>query len=336
MVEASPCGEQIRFTSSGTEGTFAALRIARAYTGREKVIKFEGGWHGAHDYAQLSTSAAPADYPKPIVDSAGIPGAASDTVLVAPFNDSEVVSCLIAAHAGDIAAIIVEPLQRAIPSDPGFLQTMRDECTKHGILLVFDEVVTSFRLAWGGAQERYGVVPDLAVYGKTISGGYPLAAVCGSADIMSCADPRRRGEPQFAFVSGTVNGNPVGASAGLATLSELVKDGAYDRLEATSASLREGMESQARKFDLPFQMLGQGPVLQPIFTDEKIRNHTDTLKGDAERARRFGIELLHRDIFNTPGGKLYISLAHTADDVERTLEATAEAFKAILEPAIVS
>ena len=174
VTEAVPCGGLLRYGSSGTEGTFTALRLARAFTGREKVLKFEGGWHGAHDYAMQSAApSGPAQYPTPVPDSSGIPGAAARTVLVSPFNDPGAAERLVAEHAGDLAAVIVEPLQRAIRPEPGFLEGLREVTRAHEVLLVFDEIVTGFRLAWGGAQERYGVVPDLAVYGKTISGGYP-------------------------------------------------------------------------------------------------------------------------------------------------------------------
>ena len=330
VVEASPCGEQIRFTSSGTEATFAALRIARAYTGREKVLKFEGGWHGGHDYAQLSASnSAPSPYPTPTIDSGGIPSGASGSVLVSPFNDADMAADLIAANAADLAAVIVEPLQRAIPPEPGFLDALRSACRDHGALLIFDEVVTGFRLAWGGAQEAYGCVPDLAVYGKTISGGYALAGVCGRADLMSCADPRRRGEPQYVFVSGTTNGNPVSCTAGLATLAVLEEPGSYDRLYRASERLKQGMESQAEDLDIPLRVVGDGPVLQPFFTREPVRNYADSLKADGARARAFGVELLRQEIFHTPGGKFYVSLAHTDEDIERTLAATAVALEAV-------
>ena len=335
VVTASPCGELIRFTSSGTEATFAALRIARAFSGREKVLKFEGGWHGAHDYAQLSASNnAPSNYPSPTVDSGGIPRGASDSVFVTPFNDADMASAVISDHRDELAAVIVEPLQRAIPPEPGFLAALREACQANAVLLIFDEVVTGFRLAWGGAQEAYDVVPDLAVYGKTISGGYALAAVCGRGDVMACADPRRRSEPEYVFVSGTINGNPVSATAGLATLGELEKAGSYARLLATSGRLKQGIEAQARALDIPLCMMGEGAVLQPFFTRHQISNYADGLKADSALACAFGIELLRRDIFHTPGGKFYVSLAHTDADVDRTLEATEAAFRTIRETAL--
>ncbi len=329
IVEASPCGELLRFTASGTEGTFTALRLARAFTGREKILKFEGGWHGAHDYAQQSASSArPSDYPAPITDSGGIPQGVSQTVLVAPFNQPDAAVDLIRTHAADLAAVIVEPLQRALAPEPGFLEALREASQAHDVLLIFDEVVTGFRLAWGGAQERYGVVPDLAVYGKTISGGYPLAAVCGRADIMGCADPRRKGEPSFVFVSGTTNGNPVATTAGLATLDELEKEGVYPRLYETAHRLRQGLEERARNLDIPFQVIGDGPVLEPVFGCRPVRTYADGLATDARAKQQFNTELLRRGIF-VSGQKLYLSLAHTPADIDQTLEVAAEAFETL-------
>ncbi len=330
IVDASPCGESIRFTSSGTEGTFSALRMARAYTGREKVLKFEGGWHGAHDYAQQSTTPTrPTDGPLPIPDSQGIPRAVGQSVLVASFNDTAAAVELIDSYADDLAAVIVEPFQRALRPAPGFLESIRKAASARGVVLVFDEVVTGFRIAWGGAQERYGVLPDVAVYGKTISGGYPMAAVCGRADVLACADPRRKGAAPYTFVSGTTNGNPVSAAAGLATLDVLETQGVYTRLYDVPSRLRRGLEALGAEFGLPLQILGEGPVLQPYFADGEIRNYADTLKADAAAARKLGIEMMKRGIFFNPGGKLYFSLAHTEADVDRTLEVARAALKQI-------
>ena len=199
----------------------------------------------------------------------------------------------------------------------------------HGIVLIFDEVVTGFRIAWGGAQERYGVVPDVAVYGKTISGGYPMAAVCGRADILACADPRRKGNAPYTFVSGTTNGNPVSAAAGLATLDVLETDGVYTRLYDIPARLRHGLETLGATQGLPLQVLGEGPVLQPYFTDIEIRNYADTLRANAGAAKQFGIEMIKRGIFFNPGGKIYFSLAHTEADIDRTLEVAEAALKRV-------
>ncbi len=328
IVNAVPCGEQIRFTSSGTEGTFSAIRLARAFTGREKILKFEGGWHGGHDYAQQSAAPSkPADYPAPVADSGGIPRGASQTVLVAPFNDPGAAADIVKTHGSELAAVILEPLQRAIRPEPGYLESLREVTRAQGVILIFDEVVTGFRIAWGGAQERYGVAPDLAVYGKTISGGYPLAAVCGRADLMACADRRQTSPP--VFISGTTNGNPISTSAGLATLDELEKEGVYPRLYALSDRLRTGLEALGKNLGLPLQVIGEGPVLQPFFTDADIRNHADTLQADTEAVQSFGIELIKRGIFVNPTGKLYLSLALSDDDIDRTLEAAGGALKEV-------
>ena len=278
---------------------------------------------------QSAAPSGPAQYPDPVPDSSGIPGAASRTVLVSPFNDPAAAERLVAEHAGDLAAIIVEPLQRALRPEPGFLESLREVTRAHGVLLVFDEIVTGFRLAWGGAQERYGVIPDLAVYGKTISGGYPLAAVCGREEVMALADPRRKAESDFVFASGTMNGNPVGCAAGLATLDELEKEGVYPRLHETSDRLRQGLEETGRSLGLPFQVIGDGPVLQPVFTEAPVRTHADGLRADADAARRFGVEMIRRGVLVTPGGKLYLSLAHTAGDVDHTLQVAEDSLRVV-------
>ena len=176
IVRAVPCAEQVRFTSTGSEATFFALRVARAHRGRDKVLKFEGGFHGTHDYALMSVSPrSPKAFPAAMPDSAGIPHAIGDEVLIAPYNDLATVEALLAAHHQELAAVIVEPYQRVIPPAPGFLAGLRDVTRRYGVLLVFDEIVTGFRLAYGGAQEYYRVVPDIAAFGKVIAGGFPLA-----------------------------------------------------------------------------------------------------------------------------------------------------------------
>src|SRR5262250_2608274 len=180
LCRAVPCAEQVRFTSTGSEATFFALRAARSWRKREKVMKFEGGYHGSHDYALMSSSPrSPKAFPAATADSAGIPHVIQDEVLIAPYNDLATVEALLAVHADSLAAVIVEPFQRLIPPAPGFLQGLRELTRRRDIPLVFDEVVTGFRLAYGGAQEFYGVVPDLAAVGKIVGGGFPLAAVCG-------------------------------------------------------------------------------------------------------------------------------------------------------------
>ncbi len=329
IVRAAPCGEAIRFQTTGSEATFAALRLARAFTARDKVLKFEGGWHGGHDIGQLSSAPlSPPPYPQPEPDCDGIAESARSDTLVAPFNDPATTAEIVETHAREIAAVIVEPLQRAIRPEPGFLEKLRELTERFGIVLVFDEVVTGFRLAWGGAQERYGVVPDLACYGKVIGGGYPLSAVVGRRDILSAANPARRAEGPYCFLSGTLTGNPVSAAAGLATLAALDRPGVYDRLHQIGSTLRAGIAEIARRLGEAVQVVGDGPVLQVFFGDQPIGNWRDGLRADRARAVRFGHELIRRRVYCTPGGKLYLSLAHTDEDLATALERIEDAMRA--------
>ena len=327
ICRAVPCAEQIRFTSTGTEATFFALRAARAFRKRDKIMKFEGGYHGSHDYALMSSSPrSPKAFPAPTPDSAGIPQAIEGEVLIAPYNDLPTVEALLAAHGGALAAVIVEPFQRLIPPAPGFLQGLRAATARHGIPLVFDEVVTGFRFAWGGAQERYGVVPDLAAYGKIVGGGFPLAAVCGREDILRAFDPRLEGTPEFIAQIGTLNGNPIAAVAGLATLAELAKPGAYARLHATGAALRDGLADLVRRSGLPAQVIGETTVFDVVFTDRPVTDHRAMLTADGRRLKAFNAGCLARGVVKG-ASKIYVSLAHTEADVARTLEV----FEAVLK-----
>ncbi len=331
LVEAVPCGEAIRYQTTGSEATFAALRLARAATGRDKVLKFEGGWHGGHDLGQLS--AAPAQehpYPEALPDCDGIPASARHDVLVAPFNDPDTTEKIIEGNHQELAAVIVEPLQRALRPETGFLERLRTATRRHGIVLVFDEIVTGFRLAWGGAQERYGAIPDLACYGKAMAGGYPLSAVVGKKELLELADPGHKARGKYCFLSGTLTGNPVACAAGLAALGVLRQRGVYERLHALGQRLAEGLRQAGVRADVPLQVLGDGPVLQVYFTERRpLRNHRDLMKADKTRAVRFGHELIRRGVYCTPGGKLYLSLAHSDEDIDRTLEIAATALQEI-------
>jgi glutamate-1-semialdehyde 2,1-aminomutase len=332
LVRAVPCGEAVRFQTTGSEATFAAVRLARAATGRDKVLKFEGGWHGGHDLGQLSGAPArPQPYPEAVPDCDGIPTAAVGDVLVAPFNDAATTAALIDRRHTELAAVIIEPMQRALRPEPGFLDELLAVTRKYGIVLIFDEIVTGFRLAWGGAQERYGVVPDLACFGKVIGGGYPLSAVVGKQELLRLADPGQKGRGRYCFLSGTLTGNPVACAAGLATLAVLQQAHVYQRLYALSNRLAEGLRRLSKKIAVPLQVLGDGPVLQVYFTErEKLRNHRDLQTADKAKAVRFGHELIRRGVYCTPGGKLYLSLAHSDEDIDRTIDIAEEALRATL------
>ena len=335
LVDAVPCGRKahgddaaVRFQTSGSEATFGAMRLARAFTGRSKILKFEGGWHGNSDEGQLS--AAPTetpDFPRPVADSAGIPPSSHQSMLVSQFNDLELTTRIAEEHARDIAAIIVEPLQRSQKPVPGFLRGLRDLATKIGAVLIYDEIVTGFRLAWGGAQEKYGGVPDLATYGKAIAGGYPLSAIVGRRDILSCADASIRREGPPVFLSGTLTGNPIAATAGLATLNELQKPGTLERLHQMGERYKEGVEAVGRRYGQPIRVEGDSGVRIVFFErrfedlDRPMLNHRDTLRCDKARMVWFGHEQIRNGIYITPGFKTYLSTAHTEDDLARTFAA---------------
>jgi glutamate-1-semialdehyde 2,1-aminomutase len=329
LVRAVPCCEQVRFTSSGTEATFFALRVARASRGRDRIMKFEGGFHGTHDYGLMSVSPrSPKAFPAAMPDSAGIPHAITDEVLIAPYNDLATTEALIAQHHDQLAAVIVEPYQRVIVPAPGFLQGLRDVTRRYSVLLVFDEVVTGFRLAYGGAQEYYGVVPDLAALGKVLAGGFPLGAVCGPAAIMRHFDAALEGTPEHVWQTGTLNGNPVAAVAGLATLAELSAPGTYERLHETGARLRDGLAAAARRHGLPARVSGEPPVFDILFTDREIVDYRATLTADRRRIAIFNEECLRRGVVKAVN-KIYVSLAHTAADVEETLAVFDQALAAV-------
>ena len=331
LVEAIPCGDVVHYTGSGTEATFYSLRIARAFTKRNKVLKFEGSWHGMHDYSLWGTvPTSPSDYPHAKPDSVGIPAQAGETVLVTPFNDAARAVEMIERNAADLAAVIVEPLQRVLLPEPGFLQALREVTKKHGIVLVFDEIVTGFRIAWGGAQERYGVVPDVACYGKAMSGGFPMAAVVGRANVMAVLDVRQRPRAEVVWATHTLSRNPIGATAGCAALDALAQPGVYDRLHKTGSRLRAGIVAAGERHGFAVQTPGEDAVFGVRFTARKpLRTWIDLTTADKELGLRWALEMIRRGILINPNEKIYISIAHTDADVERTLAVADEAFAAM-------
>src|SRR5258708_17858260 len=285
ICRAVPCAEQVRFTSTGSEATFFAPRVARTARQRDKVLKFEGGYHGSHDYSMMSSAPrSPKAFPAPVPDSSGIPQVLEDQVLIAPYNDLATVEGIVATHADELAAVIIEPFQRLIPPQPGLLQRLREITRCHGILLVFDEVVTGFRLAYGGAQQYYGAVPDIACVGKIVGGGFPLAAVCASAELMQPFDPGPDGKGDFISQSGTLNGNPIAAVAGLATLAELRRPGAYETLHGTGRRLMAGLADLAQKSGLPAQGVGEPVRFDIFFTREPVPAYRSRQKAAGDPA----------------------------------------------------
>jgi glutamate-1-semialdehyde 2,1-aminomutase len=329
ICRALPCAEQVRFTSTGSEATFFALRTARTARQRDKILKFEGGYHGAHDYSMMSsTPRSPKAFPAPVPDSSGIPHAIEADVLIAPYNDLATVEGIVDTHADELAAVIIEPFQRLIPPQPGFLQGLREITRRHGILLIFDEVVTGFRLAYGGAQQYYGVVPDIACVGKIVGGGFPLAAVCASEELMRPFDPQQDGQGDFISQSGTLNGNPIAAVAGLATLAELRKPGAYETIHGTGKRLMAGLRELVERSGLPAQVVGEPVVFDIIFSGEPITDYRSLQKADGALARAFTTELIKRGVVKNTQ-KMYVSLVHSEADVARTLEACEDALKTL-------
>jgi glutamate-1-semialdehyde 2,1-aminomutase len=325
IVAAVPCAEQVRFVTSGTEADLYAMRVARAFRKRDKILKFEGGYHGMSDYALMSLAPKRhGNFPHGIPDSAGIPQSVREEMLVAPFNDIETVASLVREHRDELAGVIVEPFQRLIAPAPGFLQALRKLTAEHGIPLIFDEVVTGFRFAYGGAQEYYGVTPDLCTLGKVIGGGFPLAAIAGRADMMAHFDKSLVGDEGFLMQIGTLSGNPIAAVAGLATLDILKRPGAYERIFATGRELKGALSEMLKRAGLPAQVIGEPPLFDILFSSEEIRDYRGTLRGDSELLAQFNKLLRERGIMKGET-KYYVSLAHTADDIRHTSEAWASA-----------
>ena len=226
IVKAVPCAEKVRFLSTGSEATLYAMRLARAFTGKDKILKFEGGYHGMNDYALMSMSPSKLmDYPQAEPDTAGIPKSLQAEMLIAPFNDIETTTAIIDRYKDELAGVIVEPFQRLLPPKEGFLEGLREITSHYEIPLIFDEVVTGFRFSYGGAQNYYGVVPDICTLGKEIAGGFPLTAVAGRDEIMNHFDSEKVSKDGFMPQIGTLSGNPIACAAGLATLDILKQDG---------------------------------------------------------------------------------------------------------------
>jgi glutamate-1-semialdehyde 2,1-aminomutase len=329
IIAAVPCAEQVRFVSTGSEADLYAMRAARAFRKRDKILKFEGGYHGMSDYSLMSLAPKqPGNFPQPIPDSAGIPRSVRDEILVAPFNDLEAAAAMVREHRDDLAGVILEPFQRIIPPMPGFLQGLRKITQEQGIPLIFDEVVTGFRFAYGGAQEYYGVVPDLCTLGKVIGGGFPLAAIAGRAEIMAHFDRNAVGDEGFLTQIGTLSGNPVAAAAGLATLAILQRPGAYEQLFATGRELMGALTELLKHSGIAAQVTGEPPLFDVVFSSQPVRDYRGTLRGDADMIRRFNGLLRERGVLKGES-KYYVSLAHTPEDIRHTCDAWASALEVL-------
>ncbi len=325
IARAVACCEQVRYVSSGGEADMYAMRLARACTGRNKILKFEGGYHGMSAEAQMSLAPTKLlNFPAAVPDSAGIPESVREGVLVAPFNDIERAGNLITEFADQVAGIIVEPLQRIVPPVPGFLEMLREQCTRYGILLVFDEIVTGFRLAYGGAQAYYGVTPDLCTLGKIIGGGFALAAIAGRREVMAHFDREQVGQERFLMQVGTLSGNPVACAAGLKTLEILRRPGQYDRLHATGSTIMKALSQALDAAGHAHQIVGHPSLFDVVFTDSEVNTYRDLFNADQNKSAQFNANLRARGIFKAPM-KVYPSLALTDEDIAETIKAIEEA-----------
>ena len=327
ICSAVACAEQVRYVSSGGEADMYALRLARAFTGRDKILKFEGGYHGMSAEALMSLAPSRLEnFPLAVPDSAGIPESVRDHMIIAPFNDAETAAHLMAEHADEIAAVIVEPLQRLIPPKPGFLEALRAETEKHGIVLIFDEIVTGFRLAYGGAQEYYGVQPDLCTLGKVIGGGFPLAAIAGHADIMAHFDKAKVGDAGFTMQLGTLSGNPVASVAGLKTMEILKRPGSYEHIRRCGETVMQALKEHLTAAGIDHQVVGDPVLFDVVFTPNPVVDYRGVLRGNVKIAKSFNKLMRHKGILKTDG-KFYPSLALGPEEISQTVDAIAYASK---------
>ena len=314
-----PSAEMVRFTSSGTEATLHATRLARGATGRTRIVKFEGHYHGVHDHVLWNL-----DRPlPPKAASDGIPGSTAAQTTVLPFGDLDAVRTTLESD-NDVAAVIVEPIARGVlQPDPAFLAGLRSVTSKHGVVLIFDEIVVWPRVGLSGAQGRYGVTPDLTTLGKAVGGGLPLGALVGRADLLSLTAPRPSradaDDRPYVFHGGTYNGTPVALASGMATLNVLEEPGAMESLDALGDMLRNGLREMASRRGISLQALGVGSIVDFYFTGSTIRSSREVWSSNLHRRRALDYELLAGGIYNAPVHRYHLSLAHTPDDVARTL-----------------
>jgi glutamate-1-semialdehyde 2,1-aminomutase len=326
ITRAMPAVEMVRFVSSGTEATMSAVRLARATTGRSKVIKFAGCYHGHADEFLVQAGSGVATLGLP--DSPGVPAAVTADTLTAPFNNLGAVAQLLQDHAGQVAAIIVEPVAGNMglvtPRD-GFLPGLRSLASTHGALLIFDEVMTGFRVAYGGAQARYGVTPDLTCLGKVIGGGLPAAAYGGRREIMELIAPAGP-----VYQAGTLSGNPLAMAAGAATLRAIGEPGVFERLEAAAQRLCSGFAQAAAEADVPIQAACAGSMWGFFLADAPVVDYESAKRSDTARYARLFHAMLERGVYLAPSQfeAAFLSTAHSDELIERTIAAAGQALKA--------
>ncbi len=326
IVKATPCAERVVYGSTGTDGVLFAIRLARAFRGRDKILKFEGAYHGQSDAVLMSNqwTKQPAEFPNAVLNSLGVPTHATSEVVIAPWNDIETTSKLIEQFGDELACVIAEPMQRTIPPKGGFLKDLREITQRKEIPLIFDEVVTGFRLSYGSAQAYYGVTPDLCAMGKSISGGHPISVVCGKADLMVFAEGVRRLTGDYVSLTGTFSGNPISCTAALAVLELLREEGVYEQTFARGQRLREAIQKAFDDTDIPVQLLGEPPAFEPWFSAEEIVDYRSSQGADAGMSYRFAQALFDRGILKGHE-KFFVSTVHSDEDIDLTIDAVQDA-----------
>ena len=327
VIDAVPSIEMVRMVSSGTEATMSAIRLARGYTGRDDILKFSGCYHGHSDALLVKAGSGLATFGVP--DSPGVPADFAKHTLTATYNDLESVRALVAANKGTIACVIVEPVagnMGTVPPREGFLEGLRSICTEEGIVLIFDEVMSGFRVAYGGAQEVYGITPDLTTLGKIIGGGLPVGAFGGKKEIMELLSPAGG-----VYQAGTLSGNPLAMSAGIETLKLLQEPGFYQRLEEKSAFVAQGIAKAAKDAGFPLYSTRVGSMFCAFFSKEPVYDWTSAAKCDTKAFATYFRAMLEEGIYLAPSQfeTAFVGISHTEEDLERTVAAAAKCFKAL-------
>jgi glutamate-1-semialdehyde 2,1-aminomutase len=325
IMEIYPSIKKIRMVNSGTEAAMSAIRVARGFTGRDKIIKFEGCYHGHADGMLVKAGSGGATFGVP--DSKGVPKSYAKNTITIPFNDIAMLRKIVNEEWKSIACVIVEPVVGNIgcvlPAK-GFLETLREETARHGIVLIFDEVMTGFRVSLGGAQAAYGIVPDMTCLGKIIGGGLPVGAYGGRKDIMSIISPEGP-----VYQAGTLSGNPIAMTAGIETLKILSRRGVYEKLESRMVQLEKGLKEAAKKAGVPTKFYRAGSMFCTYFTDIEVTDYETAKLSDTARFARFFSGMLDRGIYLAPSQfeAGFISIAHSKDDIAKTVRAAYEALK---------
>jgi len=328
VIDAVPSIEMVRMVSSGTEATMSAIRLARGYTGRDNILKFSGCYHGHADALLVKAGSGAATFGVP--DSPGVPADFAKHTLTAEYNSLESVKTLVANNKDSIACIIVEPVagnMGTVPPCEGFLEGLREICSNEGIVLIFDEVMSGFRVSYGGAQELYGVTPDMTTLGKIIGGGLPVGAFGGKREIMEKLSPSGG-----VYQAGTLSGNPLAMSAGIATLNILKQPGFYQALEEKSRLVAEGIAKAAKQAGYPIYSTRVGSMFCAFFTKSEVRDWTSAAACDTKAFAKYFLGMLNEGVYLAPSQfeTAFVSAAHTEADIERTITAAARCFKQIV------